>query len=183
MRISTRKSVKRKKYFVALVAALAVSAYGFFAFSSGLWPFPGNSVDNTSSNDTSRYTEHDPNFDIDNVDPIDKTPTQYEDNSGSKPKTGALSGVINYSSVVDDKLVIRVTINNDPLDGTCRLSLTSKSTSKTVTRSASIISNPSSSTCDGFSIPVKELSKGLWNIVIQIESNGVSGKISGEVSV
>lgn len=93
----------------------------------------------------------------------------------------SLSGVITYSAVVGQNLVIRTSINQSLSIGTCQLTLSSSS--KNITKSSNIVPNPSSSTCEGFDIPVSEIGSGSWNISIAISSGSQSGKLSGNVQI
>jgi len=94
-----------------------------------------------------------------------------------------LSGTINYKAVTDDKLSIRVTIYQ-PLDtGTCVLTLVRTSDGKRISNTTQVVENPSSSTCNGFDIPVSELGPGTWNITTTITSGSKTGTITGEVSI
>lgn len=93
----------------------------------------------------------------------------------------SLTGTITYSSVVGNNLIIRTTINQMLGSGVCELTLTSGDS--TVTKTANIIQNPSSSTCEGFSVPTSELSKGNWNISIKIRSDKRNGTLAGDVVI
>lgn len=107
-----------------------------------------------------------------------KTPLQYE---GSNPNTsGELTGFINYNSISGDKLLIRATIDQF-ISGTCDLVMTANG--KTVTRSVNIVNTPTASVCDGFDIPVAELSSGTWQINIKLTSGDKTGTITGEASL
>lgn len=112
------------------------------------------------------------------------TPQQYTPPSDmDKQSSNQLTGVINYKSVNDGVLSIRVTIDQRISDGTCALTLTNKETDKTVTRNADVATNPSSSTCRGFDIPVSNLSSGDWAISIKVISGDQNGNIKGSVSI
>jgi len=112
------------------------------------------------------------------------TPTQtQEDSNNTNAADPDITGVINFSSIVDNKLTIRVTIGQSLSDGTCLLTLTRASDGKNVTETANIVLNPSSTTCAGFDIPTYELGSGSWAISIKINSDGKSGEITGNVSI
>lgn len=109
-----------------------------------------------------------------------KTPLQ---NEGANPsQSSGLTGSITYAAVSGDKLVIRVLI--DQLvgeQGTCSLTL-SRSGRKDIAKAVNTMDNPSSSTCQGFDIPLTELAKGTWNIKINISAGGKLGQLEGQVS-
>lgn len=93
----------------------------------------------------------------------------------------SLTGVINYSGVAGDKLIIRTTINQTITSGSCHLTLTKDG--KSVSRHSGLIQNPSSSSCEGFDIPVSELSTGDWNVSIKVTDDNRSGQINGTARV
>ncbi|RYC73442.1 hypothetical protein [Candidatus Nanosyncoccus nanoralicus] len=84
-----------------------------------------------------------------------KTPEQYEGQDVNQ--LDKLTGTITYSEKSGDKYRIRVNINQFlKLPGTCKLTVTSASTI-VHTQTVSIISNPSSGSCEGFDIPLSML--------------------------
>ena len=106
--------------------------------------------------------------------------TQYE---GENPnKASGVTGVITYAGVSGSNLMIRVNIDQYLNGGNCSLTLT-KDGNSVYTASASIIDSASTSTCEGFNVPVSGLSSGKYNIVININSGEKTGIISGEVTV
>ncbi len=112
-------------------------------------------------------------------DPNDKTPHQYE---GTNPNTlDHITGVITYAGVLDSDLSVSATIDQYLSTGTCELILTNNG--KTVSRTADIIANPSSSTCDGFRVPLGELGSGTWTINLKLTSGDKNGIITGEVNL
>lgn len=107
-------------------------------------------------------------------------PTQYEGPGASA--TGNLTGVVNYSDVQEGSLIIRTTIDQLLASGTCTLTL-SKS-GQAVTKTANIVQGgASSSSCDGFNVPVAELGSGKWNIQVNIESGDRKGSFNSEVTI
>ena len=92
-----------------------------------------------------------------------------------------LTGVVTYAGVVDGNLMIRVNIDQFLSGGSCTLSLI-KEGSNVYSETTEIVSMVSTSTCDGFDV-VQGLSSGNYNIVIILNSEGKTGRISGEVSI
>ncbi len=114
-----------------------------------------------------------------------KTPVQ---NEGKDPnKLENITGFVTNKSVNADQktLTIRVTIDQFISQaGTCTLSLTHATSGKVVTKTAPTFDNPSSSTCQGFDVPLSELSSGNWRINIKVKSQDKLGEISGgEVAI
>ncbi|QQS17665.1 hypothetical protein IPL44_01315 [Candidatus Saccharibacteria bacterium] len=181
MRIQQKKSPK-KALLIAGIAVLILGG-GVYAYYATR-PSDDKRSAETSNNDTPK-TNDETDKTNDKTTPTTlgedgkDTPKQYE---GDSPNTSnSLTGVINYKSVVDGNLTLRVTIDQSLTSGTCSLKLTSAG--KTVTRSASIITNPSSSTCEGFSVPVSELSSGQWAIEITVTSGNRTGTFKDRVTI
>jgi len=78
-------------------------------------------------------------------------------------------------------LQIRTLISSTVANGTCTLTLTKGDT--VVTLNAGIQSGPSDSTCQGFDVPLSQLSTGQWSIKINVNSGSASGKATSEVSI
>ena len=109
----------------------------------------------------------------------DKTPIQYE---GENPNNlGELTGIISYSDVINNSLAIRITIDQFLNDGICELTLNSGS--QNIVKTSNIVANPSSSSCEGFDIPLTELSSGHWNIKVTFSSNNKTGEATGEIDL
>lgn len=109
-----------------------------------------------------------------------KTPPQYEGEDINRLER--LTGVINYKGVNSDKLMLRLTIDQLLHSGNCQLILTS-STGKTVTRTASIESGPSSSSCQGFDVPLNQLEQGEHKIKIEVTADNKTGTFEDEVTI
>ena len=108
-----------------------------------------------------------------------KEPVQYE---GEDPNLSAsLTGTITTARVVGSTAIIRVNIDQYLSSGSCALEL--KSASGSYSDSANIVTSASTSTCEGFNIPVKNLASGTWQIEITISSGSKNGKITGEINL
>ena len=109
-----------------------------------------------------------------------KTPEQYEGQDVNQ--LDKLTGTITYSEKSGDKYRIRVNINQFlKLPGTCKLTITSAST-VVYTQTVSIISNPSSGSCEGFDIPLSGIPSGDLNIKIEVNANQKTGLIEGKIT-
>lgn len=93
-----------------------------------------------------------------------------------------LSGVITYAGVADDYLVVRVNIDQYLRGGECRLTVLS-SDSVIHEEVVEIVGGPSSSSCNGFDVPVGIIGSGKFEIVINLESDDKKGAIREEVDV
>ena len=186
MRPRKKTNKKRLIILLSILAVVSVGATTYFLLSSGSKKSDTNQdqiaqqpSDASESQDEKSFGEPaDPNTPSSLEDEKDSTPA-YEGEDVNNAEL--LSGVINYSAVVGDKLTIRTTINQTVSTGTCNLTLTNGS--KTVTKTSGIMQNPSSASCEGFDVPVSELGSGNWSIPIAISSGGKSGNLKGSVKI
>ena len=103
-------------------------------------------------------------------------------NEGEDPnQLESLTGNLTTNRVSNGKLILRVNINQYLSTGICNLTLTSGS--NTITKTANIVAVASTSTCEGFDVPVSELSSGAWQISINIQSGDKTGTITGEQNI
>jgi len=108
-----------------------------------------------------------------------KTAPTYEGEDPNKKED--LTGTITTSRVSGDNLIIRISIDQYLSSGVCKLSL--KKSDKTYEKSADISSDASTSTCEGFDIPISELENGSWTILVELDSGNKNGKIEGGVTI
>ena len=110
-----------------------------------------------------------------------KTPEKYEGQDVNQLEK--LTGTITYSAKAADKYRIRVNIDQFlKLPGTCKLTVLSAS--KVVyTDSVSVISNPSSGSCEGFDIPLAKLPSGTYDFKIEVNANQKTGIIEGRATI
>lgn len=76
---------------------------------------------------------------------------------------------------------MRFQIDSPTTDGTCTLTLTKGSS--TVTKTANVQALAKISTCQGFDIPVSELSPGQWGAHLSYESSTLTGSTTSTISV
>ena len=109
-----------------------------------------------------------------------KKVVQYE---GEDPNnSGVLTGTLTYSGVTNGMLVIRMSIDQYVGAGTCDLAL--MRSGETVYKSvANVRGDASTSTCEGFDVPVSELGPGSLEVVINITADGKTGVIRGEADI
>lgn len=189
MKNYTNEKRKKDRIWRTIVALILVLFGGFLIWNYFIRPNKPNPPDNiNNTNDTERLNLNDdiePNEDNNSmtkprIDSDGKTPVQYE---GDNPNTAQdFTGFITNKSVnsTSGQLTIRLTIDQlvQPA-GTCTLELASTTSSATVTKTAPTVDNPSSSSCQGFDIPLSELSSGKWRIKVQVKNNSKSGEIDG----
>lgn len=105
---------------------------------------------------------------------------QYEGESPNKSET--LTGLITYADVKDGELIIRVNIDQFLQSGNCNLTL-SRNGATYYSRSVGIVESVTTSTCDGFNIPISGFPSGNLQVEINLDSEGKSGKIEGRVKI
>ena len=112
----------------------------------------------------------------------EENPKASVQNEGADPNSSAvLTGALTRVAVADDKLVLRVNIDQYLSGGSCELTM--RSGSKVYLETANISDVASTSTCEGFDIPVSNLPSGDWEILIKLNSGDKTGEISGRVSI
>lgn len=139
---------------------------------------PRENVDTPTQNPASQIPTTNPNpTPIPNPSP---EPNQFE--GGNPNQNTAITGAITYVGVNDKELVIRVNIDQYLNGGTCNLVL-SRGGVDIYGKEAKIIDSASTSTCEGFNVPLKELSSGNYQIRINLSSERKTGLITGEASI
>ena len=110
----------------------------------------------------------------------EQKPTQYE---GENPNAAEeLSGVVTYSGVNDEKLMIRVNIDQYLTEGTCDLTLR-RNGNIIYSDTANIVGGASTATCQGFDIAASDLGERDLEIIINLSANDKSGVIRGEANI
>ncbi len=105
---------------------------------------------------------------------------QYD---GENPnEQGGLTGVITYLGVSGSDLVVRVNIDQYLTSGSCEINVI-KGGEVLYTSLASVIDSASTSTCEGFNVPVEKLSAGKIQVNINVSSGEKTGIISGEAEI
>lgn len=109
----------------------------------------------------------------------DPLPPPAEQQDGSKPIVGV--NVVNAMRN-GDSYRVQTFIQAVTNTGKCTLVVTDSS-GKVYRATSDVQALPSSSTCKGFTIPVSELSAGVWKINLQFENESVRGSAEKEMQV
>jgi len=133
-------------------------------------------TDGKESDDSAKTEEIKENVD----EYIDKKPIQYD--GGSPNELDYLTGVINYIHKNDEKLSIRVSIDQYLEDGTCELVLV-RGEDVIYQDTAAIVGDATTSTCKGFDISVAKLTEGEAQFKVYFASGNRVGEVSGEVEI
>jgi len=83
----------------------------------------------------------------------------------------------------DSTVQIRVLISTVDSGGSCVLTLTSRSSGSVVTKQSSVQALSTTSTCQGFNIPLSELAPGIWLASILYENPNLTGSASTTIEV
>jgi hypothetical protein len=173
------KNKKNKKIFLwllILVILVLTSVGSYFVFS-----FIKNTKNETDASEQVEQSDDlVKNEDIAEKVVEEKKVIQYEGEDANDYES--LTGVVTYASVNDDKLMIRVSIDQYLTNGICELNLLNDGA--TIYSSiANIIGIVSNSTCEGFDIPMTELVGGAMEININLNDGERSGLIREEVNI
>ncbi len=163
---------------------LTIVLSGFLAFSYGArsWPFtsqqsPGSNKPGASatSSDPASTT---PTTSENSTDPTTNSVKNQDNTKDSSPVTTNLLSVTSIVSQ-DGNVTVRTLISKVTTQGACALNITNSTNGKTYRGEVGVRALASSSTCQGFTLPISELSGGSWVITIEYIVDGVSqGKVS-----
>lgn len=174
MNIKTRSSPHKKAWLIisAIILTLLLSAgiiYAILNKSALKIDTKGSSSTvNTVNYSGPTAEQSNPTIDSqgsaqsDTTDTLDVTITSANQNSG----------VLQVRSLVTPLIGV----------GTCALRL-ERSGYTSIVKTASTQNLSSSSTCQGFDIPIATLSSGAWAITLTVTSAGTSGKATSEVTI
>ena len=174
---------------ILIILVIVISAYVILAKVFSFFPFEvktahNNQMPASSDNNTEQSSEKIPTTPNGSDSTAHKSTDQSKtpiQNEGQDPnQANDITGYISNKTVntQSKKLTIRVTINQFlRTTGKCTLTLTNGS--KTLTYTAPTIDNPSSATCQGFDVPLEQLSAGKWSIKIKVEADNKTGIING----
>lgn len=108
---------------------------------------------------------------------------QTNDNGDpSDEDKGAFRVTVSASNKSEQTYQLRVLINTLITDGTCELML--EKDSATITKNSKTQSLANNSTCQGFDIPLNELTPGEWKYTITVkDANGATSNVTGSLTI
>lgn len=109
-----------------------------------------------------------------------KTPKNLD--GGTTEAQNSLTGVINYADVIEDELVIRVSIDQYLEVGTCVLELAAPAVNDVFSLTDQIVPSAATSSCS-FNIATSLLTGGHYNIKVTVNSENKTGVMEDEVDV
>ena len=172
MQINQQKTNQKKtaiivSIIILLIASLVIGYYVWFR------PDQKNDITNDSI-DTNSTTNNEKTDQSTHNREAEKDPVQNDSDTIDQT---SLSGYITAKNIVNENLQIRLQIEQYLTSGTCKITIGNYS------EQVNVISNPSSSTCSGWDIPINKLRKGTQNIIIEIISGDNTLTISDEVTI
>lgn len=165
--IEPQIKTKNKRYFVALILAVAIIGLATFVCHRDVGtPKP-------NSGPTPEQKQSDDKANADKKKALIESP-DGDSGATTKPTEPAVTATnINLTAVQESNGTVTVfTKLIGVSDGSCSLVITngSKSTSQT----APVIYQSEYSTCAGFSVPISNIGSGKWSISLTLESHGTS---------
>ena len=170
MRIKNRSNNSKNIVIIVLVLLIiAVCSVTYFVF------IRNKNIPNENQSESSQ---------LDNENGNEKNETPIQNESTNNPTAGTdetIDGYFTHKSISNDTLVLRVLIGELLSGGSCSLKIINGE--RAVTRQAPTINSATTASCEGFDIPVSELSSGLWTIQIEITANNRLGTITDEIRI
>lgn len=188
--MKTIKPPQSKKRRIVITAAIVAT----IALATFLFLYAFDILGNNSDNDTRpvNTVDYSPATDeqIKAGEEIKQRAAEENPEQDTKPRTDGSepdrtqSDFRTYitTATSDDLMVyIRNEITGIYNQGSCSLTLSKGGT--TITKTSGVQPLPKSSTCQGFNIPVNEMSPGEWNIDLKVEINNQTVSAKGKVAV
>lgn len=189
MKIANYHINHRKKIIVAVLAAMLLAvafiAWYMYHFQIGMF-YPKKNAEESSS------TTAPPNT-VNYQTPSDKelaagreikervASTSNSDDHTDQHQTNAEIS-ISSAQVTDGTLYIRTIISLVTNNGTCQLSLIGPN-DKTYSATSSVRAMATSSTCQGFNIPLSSLEKGIWSATVTYLNNDAKISTNKQVTI
>lgn len=179
MKITKKNNNKKLPLLIALASILFVLAAGasvYFIANQSNEP-----VDNTVIED---YNRNDVDLSPSTDEQQDAGSTIKNDalNKNDEPSAEYLTVTITAANQNDASLQIRTTLDAISSDGNCTLKLSGPS-GKVVEKTAKTQALASNSTCQGFDVPVTELSPGNWKVTVSATMSNKSGSASQDIVI
>ncbi len=168
-----RSSLRRRPFLIIPIVILLVA---IFLIIGHFYKKPVVDDDTDISQDTTTSMPSAQTFESNNDD------KQTIQNEGEDPnQLEIITGSITTARVSGDNFIIRLSLDQFLSSGTCELTMQSDASSYQAT--AQIVTSAATSTCEGFDIPLSNLSSGKWAYSIEIYSGSKTGLILGEASI
>lgn len=184
------KTFTRKKVLIVLVVLVIFGAAGFFVTKAlHFGPFSNNIFSDEVGQPTKSIDYNPPNPDQTKAGEAAKQQAENgaQGSDPPLPPTPPTSGTsksqvameVTAANVDNGTFYLRTLIQAISNTGVCNLTATGPN-GKTYSASASIQAGPSTSTCQGFNIPLSSLSPGSWKFQITFENDTLRANASVE---
>lgn len=181
--IKNKNSSHKKTLVFSAVALSVLLTSGLVAYSQKIGLFSPDAI-------TSEQSKTDTNLTAEEISDGEATIEQNKppiDTDNEKPESTVAKKTVEVQitsgpTVSSNILSVRALVQELNSSGLCTLTL-SKAGQVSVTKTVSLQPFASVSTCQGFTIPTKSLSKGSWSMTISYQSNTSQGSTTEEITL
>lgn len=180
MKISPTKkrNVKARAGIIIVVLLLAAAGFLYYAHHFQTWPFQPKTIDSHADDGVNYSKPTSEQSKIGNDIKETVGDAAKNGNTGDQPSTTTIP--VTITAVQPGSTVyIRANIERVSSTGVCKLTMNGPS-SKTYSASAPTQPLASSSTCQGFNVPMSNLTPGVWRISITVEDGSATGTATTE---
>lgn len=170
--ISSSKKSSKKPLLAALLLFVIVCVAGVFFYMNSARDKSSVNLSNPTSEQINAGNEQKKKS-IEGTDPSSAAKNDPDDTRPDANDQANLSVTITAANQNSGVLQIRTLINAISNDGSCTLTLTQGD--KTITKQASTQAQATTSTCEGFDVPVSDLSPGSYNIKVSVVIDSLAG--------
>ncbi len=176
---STKKrNVKACIGIIIVVFLLAVAGFLYYTHHFRTWPFQPSTTDSRTDNGVSYSTSTSEQSKTGNDLKETVGDAAKNGNTGDQPSTTTIP--VTITAVQPGSTVyIRANIERVSSTGVCKLTMNGPN-GKTYSASAPTQPLASSSTCQGFNVPMSNLVPGVWRISITVEDGSATGTATTE---
>ena len=187
------KSLQENKHInKPLIIVLASVAVAILAACTYVYGFNGNLLGwtNGRSSDTN-FAQDSPNPEQKDTEEATKPETQKTDAGDTDrdappatppEKSTAVQVTITSTSQTANTLQVRGLIASQQTQGTCTLTV-ERAGRQPVTQTAGVQALHGSATCQGFDIPLYQLTAGTWNVTLDFKNGTTSGRATTTVTI
>ena len=175
------KKLRIPKWLIAVlaIALVALATFGVLSMMRYASPDEDAATDTQTTNDATKI--EDAPVDASEVEGSDrKDEAEAEDEkrqAAEKTESGktAAAPVVNYAGVEGENVVAGGTISNIvETEGTCNYIFTKGAQS--FTRATAVLPNAKNTVCEAVSVSKENFSAGVWQVVLQYQSNSAEGQ-------
>jgi len=181
---SQKRSNKKPLVIIVSIFIAIVAGWLFYAHHYQTWPF--HSADKPKTSPTSHKIDYSPPSDDQTKSGADVKSQIADDSKDSKSPTESPSTTqqdtlgVTITTVQPGQTVrVRAIIDAVASSAKCTLNMTGPN-GKTYSATASVQPMASSSTCQGFDIPMTSLASGDWKVTITVTDGTITGSATTE---